>query len=77
MNFRWCAFGESRQNIICLDLEFILGDVRFMSRAKIDVFGFKLFPLWCAHFESRKYNIQLSLEHIHAISPRCSLGGSR
>ena len=29
-----CAFGELRQNIVCLDLEHILRDVRLMSRAK-------------------------------------------
>ena len=32
--FRWCAFGESRQNIICLGVEWIFGDVLLVSRAK-------------------------------------------
>ena len=32
--FRWCAFGESRQNIICFGVEWIFGDVLLVSRAK-------------------------------------------
>ena len=32
--FRWYAFGESRQNIICLGVEWIFGDVLLVSRAK-------------------------------------------
>ena len=32
--FRWCAFGESRQTIICFGVEWIFGDVLLVSRAK-------------------------------------------
>ena len=61
MYFRWCVYGESRQNIIRLDLELVLGDVRLMSRAKIYVFGFTIYSLWCERGESRKYNNLLYL----------------